>query len=134
MGKYATPFGAGTASYDMFGDGRDGVMPRSGNLDNNNGFGAGTVNGSAGSTNISVVIDRLAVWRINPGDVVLIHQTRGSGAGQWEIEQGSRGLHGQRLRLHWQSRSNARMCQMAEMRQAQILRVPQYSTCLVTGP
>ena len=35
VGKYATDFGQGTASYDMFGDGRDGVMPSSGNLDDN---------------------------------------------------------------------------------------------------
>ena len=51
VGKYATDFGQGTASYDMFGDGRDGIMPGSGNLDNNNGVGVGIVNsGSAGST------------------------------------------------------------------------------------
>ena len=39
VGKYATDFGQGTASADMFGDGLDGVMPTSGNLDNNNGVG-----------------------------------------------------------------------------------------------
>ena len=44
VGKYATSFGAGTAPDDMFGDGRDGVMPSSGNLDNNNGVGVGVVN------------------------------------------------------------------------------------------
>ncbi len=81
MGKYATDFGAGTASYDMFGDGRDGVMPSSGNLDNNNGLALvlSTV-ATPGSTSINVT-DAYAVWRINPGDVVLIHQTQGSGAG-----------------------------------------------------
>jgi hypothetical protein len=77
VGKYATPFGQGTASYDMFGDGSDGVMPSSGNLDYNNGVGVGIVNsGSAGSYSINVT-DVYAVWRINPGDVVLIHQTQG---------------------------------------------------------
>lgn len=50
VGKYATDFSAGTASADMFGDGRDGVMPSSGNLDNANGAAAGIVNsGNAGS-------------------------------------------------------------------------------------
>ena len=87
VGKYATDFGQGTASYDMFGDGRDGVMPGSGNLDNNNGFGAGIVNsGSAGSTSINVT-DAYAGWRVNPGDTVLIHQTQGAGAGCWEMNK-----------------------------------------------
>ena len=49
VGKYATPFGAGTAPYDMFGDGRDGVMPSSGNLDNNNGVGVAIVNSGSQS-------------------------------------------------------------------------------------
>ena len=69
---------AGTASYDMFGDGRDGVMPSSGNLDNNNGVGVGVVNnGSQGSYSVSVT-DAYGVGRINPGDAVLIHQTQGT--------------------------------------------------------
>ena len=55
VGKYADAVRAGTASYDMFGDGRDGVMPCSGNLDNNNGVGVGIVNsGSAGTDSASM--------------------------------------------------------------------------------
>ena len=55
-GEYATDFSDGTAPYDMFGDGRDGVMPSSGNLNNNNGFGTRQVNsGTAGSTSISLL-------------------------------------------------------------------------------
>ena len=74
----------GTASYDMFGDGRDGVMPSSGNLDNNNGVGVAIVNsGSQGAYSVNVT-DAYNGGRINPGDVVLIHQTQGTGAGCWE--------------------------------------------------
>ncbi|OUC05980.1 hypothetical protein RY27_23910, partial [Litorilinea aerophila] len=63
VGKYATDFSAGTASYDMFGDGRDGVMPSSGNLDNDNGAGIAIVNsGAAGATSINVT-DAYAGWR-----------------------------------------------------------------------
>ncbi len=131
VGKYATAFSAGTASYDMFGDGRDGAMPSSGNLDNNNGFAAGTVNGSLGSLNIAVV-DRHAVWRINPGDVVLIHQTQGTGAGNWEINKAISDFTGSgtfalaNALKHTYSTSG-------DTNRAQILRVPQYSTCNVTG-
>jgi len=71
VGKYATDFGSGIASAEMFGDGRDDAMPTSGNLNNNNGFGAGSVSGRAGSTSVTIT-DRHAAWRINPGDVVLL--------------------------------------------------------------
>ena len=87
VGKYATPFGQGTASYDMFGDGRDGVMPSSGNLDNNNGVGVGVVNSGSAGSYYDQCHRCLWVWRINPGDVVLIHQTQGTGAGCWEINK-----------------------------------------------
>ncbi|MCL4864135.1 MAG: hypothetical protein KJZ93_32300, partial [Caldilineaceae bacterium] len=93
VGKYAAQFGTGTASFDMFGDGRDGVMHSDGNLDYDQGFGAGTVNGTVGSTTIDV-IDHYFVRRINPGDVVLIHQTRGNGAGQWELNKADSDLIG----------------------------------------
>ena len=132
VGKYATDFGQGTASYDMFGDGRDGVMPSRGNLDNNNGVGIGIVNsGNAGSTQITVT-DAHAVGRIDPGDVVLIHQTRGSGAGQWEINKAVSDFTGsgtfsleKPLKYSYVSNNGNE--------KAQILRVPQYSTCDITG-
>lgn len=131
VGKYATDFGAGAASADMFGDGRDGVMPGSGNLDNNNGFAAGSVNGTVGATSISVT-DRHAIARVNPGDVVLIHQTRGSGAGQWELNKAVSNFTGsgtfaleKPLKYNYISNGGNE--------KAQILRVPQYSTCNVTG-
>ena len=130
VGKYATDFGQGTSSYDMFGDGSDGAMPTSGNLDYDQGFGAGTVNGTAGSTSISVV-DRRGVSRIDPGDVVLIHQTQGSGAGNWELNKAVSNFTGngtfaleEPLEHNYLTNSSNK---------AQILRVPQYSTCNVTG-
>lgn len=131
VGKYCTELGQGTASYEMFGDGRDGVMPGSGNLDNANGFAAGSVNGTAGATSISVT-DRYAIARINPGDVVLIHQTRGSGAGQWELNKAAADFTGSgtfalQKPLKYSYVSNG------GNEKSQILRVPQYSTCNVTG-
>jgi PKD repeat protein len=132
VGKYATPFGQGTTSYDMFGDGRDGVMPSSGNLDYNNGVGVGIVNsGSAGSYYINVT-DVYAVWRINPGDVVLIHQTQGANAGCWELNKAVSDFGGgtatyqleKPLRCNYASGGNNR---------AQIQRVPQYTDCPVSG-
>ncbi|MEM7531660.1 MAG: dockerin type I domain-containing protein [Chloroflexota bacterium] len=130
VGVYATEFNQGTASAEMFGDGRDGVMPTSGNLDNNNGFGHGYVNGSAGSTSIAVT-DRYSVWRIQPGDAILIHQTQGSGAGQWELNNAVSAFTGNGtftlehpLQNTYSTSGNNR---------AQIVRVPQYTTCNVTG-
>jgi hypothetical protein len=131
VGKYATDFSAGTASAEMFGDGRDGVMPSSGNLNNDHGAAAGIVNsGSAGSTSITVS-DAYAVARINPGDVVLIHQTQGTNAGAWELnkavsdftDSGTFTLQ-KPLQYNYSTSGNNK---------AQILRVPQYSICNVTG-
>ncbi|MGB3216782.1 MAG: CARDB domain-containing protein, partial [Anaerolineae bacterium] len=132
VGKYAAPFGAGTAPYDMFGDGRDGVMPSSGNLDNNNGFGAGqVVLGSQGYTSISVS-DQYGVGRINPGDVVLIHQTQGVGAGNWELNKAVSDFTGGGTFVLEKPLQHTYSSQSGSDR-AQILRVPQYSTCNVTG-
>jgi PKD repeat protein len=132
VGKYATPFSAGTASYDMFGDGRDGVMPSSGNLDYNNGVGVGIVNsGSAGSYYINVT-DVYAVWRINPGDVVLIHQTQGANAGCWELNRAVSDFGGGTATYQLQ---NPLRCNYASggNNRAQIQRVPQYTDCPVSG-
>ncbi len=132
VGKYAADFGQGTVSYEMFGDGRDGTMPTSGNLDNDNGVGVGIVNsGSAGSTQITVT-DAHAVWRIDPGDVVLIHQTQGTNAGCWELNKAVSDFGGgtgtyqleKPLQCDYSSSGNNR---------AQIQRVPQYNECNVTG-
>ncbi len=116
---------------NVFGDGRDGVMPGSGNLDNNNGFGVGSASGSAGSTSISVT-DRHAVWRINPGDVVLIHQTQGSGAGNWELNRAVSNFTGSGTFTVAEPLEHTYTTNTGNEK-AQVLRVPQYSTCNVTG-
>jgi hypothetical protein len=130
VGNYATDFLAGTAPGDMFGDGRDGVMPSSGNLNVTNGVGFGTVNGTVNSTSIAVV-NRNAIERVQQGDVVLIHQTLGTGAGNWELNKAVSDFTGtgtfvlQKALKYTYSTSGSNV--------AQIMRVPQYSTCNVTG-
>ncbi|MFZ4848507.1 MAG: CARDB domain-containing protein [Caldilinea sp.] len=132
VGRYATDFSAGTASYDMFGDGRDGVMPGSGNLDNNNGAGIAIVNsGAAGATSINVT-DAYGGWRINPGDAVLIHQTQGSGAGCWEMNRAASDYVGGTATIQMAVPLKCNYASGGSNR-AQVLRVPQYSTCNVTG-
>ncbi len=132
VGKYATDFGAGTASYDMFGDGRDGVMPSSGDLNDDNGVGVGIVNGgSQGSYSINIT-NAYGVRRVNPGDVVLIHQTQGSNAGCWEINKAVSDFGegtatyqlAKPLQCNYASGGN---------NHAQIQRVPQYTDCPVSG-
>lgn len=113
------------------GDGRDGSMPNSGNLDNNNGFGVGSVNGSAGSSSISVD-DRHAVWRVNPGDYVLLHQTRGEGAGHWELNRAASDFTGNGTFTLANPLQRTYVSNGYQNR-AQIMRVPQYATCNVTG-
>ncbi|MBK8797373.1 MAG: hypothetical protein IPM07_13930 [Anaerolineales bacterium] len=132
VGKYATDFSAGTASYDMFGDGRDGVMPGSGNLDNNNGAGIAIVNsGAAGATSISVT-DAYGGGRINPGDAVLIHQTQGTGAGCWEMNKAVSDYAGGTATIQLEKPLQCTYASSGN-NHAQVLRVPQYSTCNVTG-
>jgi hypothetical protein len=131
VGKYATAFGQGTASYDMFGDGRDGVMPSSGNLDYAQGFGVGIINGAAGST-IATVADRHAVGRVNPGDVVLIHQTRGGTTGVWELNKAVSDFTGDGTYIFEKPLQNTYIT-TGGIERAQILRVPQYANCPITG-
>ncbi len=132
VGKYATAFNAGTASYDMFGDGRDGVMPTNGSLDYDNGVGVGVVNSGSQGTYMISVTDARSVYRINPGDVVLIHQSQGSDAGCWELNKAVSDFGGgsatyqltKPLQCTYSSGGNSH---------AQIQRVPQYTDCPVTG-
>ncbi len=74
VGEHATPFAAGTASFDMFGDGHDGAVPNSGTI---NLFAAATA--TAGSRTVNTALSAVT------GDVVLLHQTRGAGVGNWEV-------------------------------------------------
>ena len=120
------------AAQDWFGDGRDGAMPGSGNLDSANGFGEGVVNiGNPGSTSINLT-DYYGVARINPGDRVLIHQTQGSFAGCWEINTAvSDFLAG--TGNYTLETPLACSYSSAGSNRAQILRIPQYASCNVTG-
>ncbi len=106
-------------------------MPSSGKLDDDKGVGIGNVNGSAGSTSISVT-DRYAVWRIQPGDIVLIHQTRGNGAGQWELNTANNDVIGSGTFSVKSPLKHDYVTNTAN-EHAQILRVPQYSDCPITG-
>ncbi len=131
VGKYCADFGGATTSVGLFGDGRDGVMPSSGNLDNDNGVGVGTANGTQGATTISIN-DQQKVWRINLGDVVLIHQSRGNGAGNWELNKAATDCAGfctlsleKPLKFSYVTNGGNEV--------AQIQRVPQYTDCTVTG-
>lgn len=131
VGRYATDFSEGTAPGDMFGDGRDGAMPGSGNLDNTNGFGVGTLNGTVGATTV-VVTNRHQVARINPGDVVLIHQTQGAGAGNWELNKAVSDFTGSGTFTLEEPLEHSYLTDSGSNK-AQIMRVPQYSSCNVTG-
>lgn len=115
----------------IFGDGRDGTMPESGNLDKNNGVGLGTINGSANSTIISV-IDQHAISRINLGDYVLIHQTRGRAAGMWELNRAASDFTGSGTFELVNPLAHTYITN-DQQDQAQLIRVPQYTACDVTG-
>jgi hypothetical protein len=80
VGKYATDFGQGTASYDMFGDGRDGAWT----ISSNTTFSPidSSCYGTSGSYTLMATNGSFAA-----GQKILIHQSRGTGAGQWEINQ-----------------------------------------------
>ena len=80
VGKYATPFSQGTASYDMFGDGRDGDLVISSNttfypIDSS----------CSGSQGTNTLYASNAAFQA--GQKIMIHQTRGTNAGVWEINQ-----------------------------------------------
>jgi hypothetical protein len=132
VGEYGVDFSGQTAPFGVFGDGRDGVMPGSGNLDSNNGVGIAIVNsGNVGSYSVTV-IDAYSGWRINPGDAVLIHQTQGSGAGCWEMNNAVSDYTGGVAVIQLMK---PLICNYASggNNHAQIMRVPQYTNCPVSG-
>ncbi|NOX61185.1 MAG: hypothetical protein GXP42_04460 [Chloroflexi bacterium] len=132
VGKYATDFSQATASYDMFGDGRDGVMPESGNLDYSHGFGTGIINSGTLGTYTVNVTDIAGGYRISPGDVVLLHQTQGVNAGCWELNKAVSDFGGSTGTYQLEKPLKCDYISGGD-NHAQILRVPQYSTCNVTG-
>ena len=85
MGKYATGFGNGTASYDTFGDGLDGDMFRLGGqtftfcIDNP--CAPIMTNFSVGQRTLSVS----NMGSLRPGAELLIIQSQGGGAGNYEF-------------------------------------------------
>ena len=81
VGKYATAFSAGTASYEMFGDGRDLARTIAANTTDSPIDSA--CSGSAGSYTLSATNAGFAVV----GQAVMIHQTQGAGAGTWMLNK-----------------------------------------------
>lgn len=80
VGKYATPFGQGTASYDMFGDGRDGPLTITANMTDSPVDSA--CSGTAGSYTLSATNPSFSA-----GQIVMIHQTQGANAGTWMLNK-----------------------------------------------
>ena len=103
-----------------FGDGHDGDATPSGNI---NTFTS--CNGTAASTTLTVASEA----GFDPGDMVLIHQTRGTGVGAWEINKVISSPVGQLIMLvpldNTYTDSGAS--------QAQCLLMPQYSSATVSG-
>jgi murein DD-endopeptidase MepM/ murein hydrolase activator NlpD len=85
VGKYAAPFGGGTASYEMFGDGRDGNLTvgaqESKYLDDIRTPVAGIA--QAGESTLSVG----STAGLKVGDEILIVQMQGTGSGKYEFAQ-----------------------------------------------
>ncbi|MEI8081821.1 MAG: hypothetical protein WCI74_08255, partial [Actinomycetes bacterium] len=72
VGKYATPFGTGTTSYDMFGDGRDGDLTV---------LSGQTVTINTVRTNVTASGNAASPAQSNSfavGDTVMFHQTQGT--------------------------------------------------------
>jgi len=121
VGKYATDFGQGTASYDMFGDGRDGDLTISVNTTDSpiDSSCYGTVGtNTLYATNSS----------FQAGQKVLIHQSRGINKGAWEINQIANYISGNITIA--QPLKNTYIDGGAS--QAQVLVVKQYSSVTVT--
>ena len=83
VGKYATPFSSGTASYEMFGDGRDGdlVVGSGQTVYVDNVRTALSGNAPAGQRIVPVA----STAGFNAGDEVLVIQMQGTGAGSYEF-------------------------------------------------
>lgn len=80
-GKYASGFGSSAGSFEMFGNGQDGDLTVTGPMDLNPI--RATASGTAGSTTLNVSVTTASGF--SPNQLVLIHQTRGTNAGKWEL-------------------------------------------------
>jgi hypothetical protein len=107
-----------------FGDGKDGALTISG--DTSQSVANASCSGSATSTTLTLG----AASTFANGDVVLIHQTRGTGVGQWEINKIGSGAGGTTLTL-----STALNYTFTDSgaSQAQVYTVPRYTTVTVNS-
>lgn len=131
IGEYATNFGEGTASANMFGDGRDGdLIVISGTQMINQERTSLSGSASAGQTSINVNSGSY----FEPSDAILIHQSRGNPSGSaasglWEF------------RYVVSKSNNTLMLDMGLENsyvdsgdsEVQVLRVPQYRNVTVNG-
>jgi hypothetical protein len=119
VGKYATDFGEGIASPSMFGDGSDGNLAvgtgQTFYVDSVRTSIDGSV--SAGQTAVPV----MSTSGFAPGNMIIIHQSRGAGAGTWEVA---------RVNAVSQHLTLAEGIQFGYVdggsNQAQVVRIPQY--------
>ncbi|MEZ4730152.1 MAG: hypothetical protein R3E79_23730 [Caldilineaceae bacterium] len=115
VGKYATDFSDGTASCDMFGDGRDGdltVNPGQTvviNLDTARVNASGT---NANNHSTGFVI----------GDLLLFHQTQGTNVGQWELNT----IAAVNSPTDWTLTQPLQYIYTNSSGKAQVIKVPQY--------
>jgi hypothetical protein len=121
-------------SYNMpagpygFGSGKDGSLTVSANQTYDESFlpmGYARLNsGASGGSSISIT-DLNGGWRIQNGDLILLHQTRGATAGQWEIRRvvsgapvgpgGTTTFHLDRPLAHSYSTSGGNVAQLLRM-------------------
>lgn len=80
VGKYATDFNTGTASYEMFGNGSDGEL-----IIASNAIYYPTDSSCYGTISTNTLFASNASFAAN--QKVLIHQSRGNGAGKWEVNE-----------------------------------------------
>lgn len=80
VGKYATDFNSGTASYEMFGNGSDGELVISSNT-----IYYPTDSSCYGTVSTNTLFASNTSFAAN--QKVLIHQSRGNGAGNWEVNE-----------------------------------------------
>ena len=130
VGSYAAAFGSGvSAPTEQFGDGRNGsLVVNSGQTVNTDSYRSG-VSGTANSGQSTVSVSNIGALALVPSERVLIHQTRGSGAGNWEVGTvGSVG--GSSFTL---TNNLAHSYTDGGTDQAQVIHVPQYSSCSVNS-
>ena len=106
-----------------FGSGADGALTISSNTTQS--LTIKSCSGSSGSTTLTI-----ASGDFTNGDVVIIHQTRGTGAGQWEVNRVSSG--GGTTSLTLQVALNYTYTDSGAS-QAQVFKLPMYTTVVVNG-